>query len=219
MVTNWQPQLTYGLSFLFELKTSRSYEHHRRLLQSKGLPRTPVALAIHLQRAVPPQFDHTFPWYASLVDAITWASWYQTSIDPWALGLTHEEELIIQWPGAHDDADTANSALFRFWLEVHEEVPATVLSFCPESEYFRKCGYVMWDMPVPLVMDLGFDPEELHNRIRDGKQRALIENIERQRGRDQMRRSWKERAAIREQGGRGYWESGQSTEDSLELTF
>lgn len=213
MVPDWQLQLTYGLSFLFELEVSRGYEHRLRILQSKGFPRTTVALAVHLQRAVPTQFDHhRFTWHTSLANAISWAPWYINITDSWDPESRHEKDLIKEWPGAHDPVDATDSALFRVWLEAHKEISANHMSYCPESQYLRKCGYVMWDTAVPWSMDLGFDPE-LQNRIRDGKQRALIENIERQRGLDQMRRSWKERAAIREQGGRGYWEPGQCTED------
>lgn len=53
------------------------------------------------------------------------------------------------------------------------------------------------------VEDLDFD-DEMHQWINDGQRQALVETIERQRGRDQMRRSWEERAAIYKKGGRGF---------------
>lgn len=56
----------------------------------------------------------------------------------------------------------------------------------------------MWDISMAGAEDADFD-EEMRQWIKDGRRQALIETIEWQRGRDQMRRSWEERAAIYKQ--------------------
>lgn len=66
----------------------------------------------------------------------------------------------------------------------------------------------MAEADVPEV-DIG-----VRDWIRESKRLSLIDSIERQRGRDQMRQSWEERAAIYEEGGRGYWSPDVVSESS-----
>ena len=195
MLTNVQLQLTYGLPFLFELETSQGYQHRYRVLQSKGLPSTPVALAVHLQRALSNHSSHTTTIGYTRLDNVS--RWTPRS------GLA--ESFPRKWPGARDDVDRLDSAPFRLWLEVHKWLPPREMCYWPENLYLRKCGYVIWDIDIDRAVDLGVD-DETRQWIRDGTRLALIKTIERQRGRDRMKRSWKERAAIREKGGRGYWD-------------
>lgn len=61
----------------------------------------------------------------------------------------------------------------------------------------------MWDIGMTGADAPNFN-EEMRQWIKHGQRQALIETIERQRGRDQMRRSWEERAAIYKKGGRGF---------------
>lgn len=110
---------------------------------------------------------------------------------------------MIDWPGDHHDVDGLESAPFQLWLEAHRGLTISEMCYWPENLYLRKCGYVMWDITMNGAEDHGFD-EEMRQWIKDGQRQALIETIERQRGRDEMRRSWEERAAIYQKGGRGF---------------
>lgn len=107
------------------------------------------------------------------------------------------------WPGDRHDVDGLDSAPFRLWLGAHEGLRVREMCYWPENLYLRRCGYVMWDIGMTGAEDTGFD-EEMRQWINDGQRQALIETIERQRGRNQMRRSWEERAAIYKEGGRGF---------------
>lgn len=185
-------QLTYGLPFLFDLEKRQRYHQRRRLLLSKGLPRTPVALAAHLQRAVPDGRNrHRYLGDNTPRDIIPWTR-------------VSARNILHNWSDDRDGVDGLDSAPFRLWLQAHSGLCTREIAYWPENLYLRKCGYVMWDIPLAGADDLNFD-EEMCQWIRDGQRQALIETIERQRGQDQMRRSWKERAAIYEELGRGYW--------------
>ncbi|KAK2601303.1 hypothetical protein N8I77_010763 [Diaporthe amygdali] len=187
-----QAYLTYGLPFLFKLDNNHGYQQRHQLLVSKGLPRTTVALAVHLQRAVPNNYTpHINTWSLYLRDRIPW-------------GSEQEAHLMGRWGIDHDGADGMDSAPFRLWLAAHLSFWARDIPYCPEDLYLRKCGYVIWDIPLPE----GARPEvngEIKQWLKDCNRQSLIDTIERQRGRDQMKMSWKERAAISERGGRGYW--------------
>lgn len=107
------------------------------------------------------------------------------------------------WPGDCHDVDGLDSAPFRLWLEAHKGLRVREMCYWPENRYLRKCGYVMWDIGMTGADAPNFN-EEMRQWIKHGQRQALIETIERQRGRDQMRRSWEERAAIYKKGGRGF---------------
>lgn len=109
-----------------------------------------------------------------------------------------------EWPRDRHDVDGLDSAPCRLWLESHKGLRVREICQWPETLYLRKCGYVMWDISTNGAENTDFG-EEMRRWIKDGQRQALIETIERQRERDQMRRSWEERAAIYNKGGRGYW--------------
>lgn len=100
-----------------------------------------------------------------------------------------------KWPSNHDDLDGLDAPPSKLWLQAHKGLRVREMCYWPENLYLRKCGYVMWDIDIPEVNGHNFD-EEMRQWIKDGQRQALMKTIERQRGRDQMRRSWEERAAI-----------------------
>lgn len=147
------------------------------------MPRTSVALAAHLEREVPKYSDSLGDRVSSIPISV--------------------EDLTRHWPGDRNDVDGLDSAPSRLWLEAHRGLRVREMCYWPENRYLRKCGYVMWDIGMTGAEGPDSD-EEMHQWIKDGQRQALIEAIERQRGRNQMKRSWEERAAIYKQGGRGF---------------
>lgn len=99
--------------------------------------------------------------------------------------------------------DGLDSAPSRLWLEAHKGLTVREMCYWPENLYLRKCGYVMWNITRNGAENHELD-QEIRQWIKDGRRQALIETIERQRGRDQMKWSWEERAAIYHKGGRGF---------------
>ena len=89
--------------------------------------------------------------------------------------------------------DGLESGPFRIWLETYKEFLVSDTPYWPEHSYLRKCGYVMWDILMSETEALEVD-EKARQWIAESKRHSLIEGIERNRGREQMKRSWKERA-------------------------
>lgn len=193
MSTNPQFQLTYGLPFLFKLNQSRSYSRRLQLLKSKGLPKTPVALAAHLERGCARLvYSYDQPGSAILGDRAVWTPRQLTKL----LGIDRTD---------HDGIDGLDSGPFRIWREAHKDFLVCDTPYWPEHSYLRKCGYVMWDLPTCDAEGPDVD-EEISKWIEEGRRRGLIEKIERIRGREQMKRSWEKRAVLYDQDKRGYWE-------------
>lgn len=195
--TDVQFQLTYGLPFLFQLEQTSTYEQRLHLLDLKGLPRTPVALAAHLERASPILVDrYSYPGSVVLGDKAVWRR-------------RHYTKLIGKGQGDHDGMDGLESGPFRIWLETNKDFLVSDTSYWPENSYLRKCGYVMWDLPKSETEPAEVN-EEVRKWIEESRRQGLIEKIERDRGREQMKRSWKERAILYDQGKRGYWKPDSS---------
>lgn len=100
--------------------------------------------------------------------------------------------------------DGLDSGPFRIWLETNKAFLVFDTFYWPENSYLRKCGYVMWGLPVseaeaPEVY------EDVRKWIQESKWKGLVEKVERNRGRKQIKRSWKERVNLHNQGRRGYW--------------
>lgn len=190
--TNVRFQLSYGLPFLFQLDQSRAYDQRLQVLDRKGLPRTPVALAAHLERGSPFHIDpYHYPGNVVLSDRATWTPRQLTN--------------LMGRPGRdHDGMDGLESGPCRIWLETYKDFLVSDTSYWPENFYLRKCGYVMWDIPE-CETDGHWVDEKVRKWIEESKRQGLIEKIERNRAREEMKRSWKERAVLYAQGKRGYW--------------
>lgn len=98
-----------------------------------------------------------------------------------------------------DGPDDLDSAPFDIWWYVHKQSFVQETVFQDEDSLLRRYGYVMWDVPRM------FDRDEVRSRVHAARRQAVNDHDEVEKGRDQMESSWLERAAICEDGGRGYW--------------
>lgn len=103
-----------------------------------------------------------------------------------------------------DGTDGLESGPFQIWLETYKDFIVSDTSYWPENSYLRKLGYVMWDVPESEIHPWRVG-ERVRKWIEESRRQGLIEKIERNRGRENMKRSWKERAILYAQGKRGYW--------------
>ncbi|KAG8156475.1 hypothetical protein KVR01_013709 [Diaporthe batatas] len=179
-----QAYLSYGLHFLFRVDRAEGYEQRLQLLKSKGLPHTSSFLAAHLHRAPPQDVCRCCPPGKYLLGDRRWTR------------QEIESELRARDTDGPDDLD---SGPFDIWWYVHKHSFVQESVFQGENSLLRHYGYVMWDVPRT------FDRGEVRSRVRAARRQAVADHDEVEKGRGQMERSWRERAAVYEDGGRGYW--------------
>lgn len=89
------------------------------------------------------------------------------------------------------------------WLEAHKSFRVRDAVYHEEHPRLRRCGYVLWDAPDPPI-----DEKALRGHFLDARRQGLLDYLALNEARAKMNKSWKERAAIYESGGRGYWNEG-----------
>lgn len=189
--TNVQSQLSYGLSFLFQLDQTPAYDQRLRMLELKGLPRTQAALAAHLERPSPFYINrYTYPGSVVLNDISVWTP-------------KQFRKLMGKDDRDHDGMDGLTSCPFRMWLVANKSFLVYETSYFPEDSYLRKCGYVIWDIPISDTD--AHEVRKVRKWVKESRRQGRIEYRERNRGREDMMRSWKERELLYAQGKRGYW--------------
>lgn len=181
-------QLSYGLHFLFQIDHAKSYEQRSQLLKSKGLPYTSNFLAAHLDRSPPPDVCKCCP--PGMYPLGDRQRWTRQEI---------ESHLRARDTDGRDDLD---SAPFDIWWYVHKQSFVQDTVFQDEDSLLRRYGYVMWDVPRM------FDRDEVRSRVHAARRQAVADDDEVEKETEEMERSWSERAAIYEDGGRGYWSAG-----------
>lgn len=188
-------KLAYGLHFLFRIDRAEGYEQRLQLLKSKGLPYTSSFLAAQFPRAPPQHVCGCCP--PGLYRLGVRRRWTREEV---------ESNLRARDTDGPDDLD---SGPFGVWWCVHKGSFIQETVFQNENSHLRRCGYVMWD--VPRI----FEKKEVRSRVHAARRQAITDHEEPEKGRDQMERSWRERAAIFEDGGRGYW----SADDLSHITW
>lgn len=178
-------QLSYGLHFLFRVDRAESYEQRLQLLKSKGLSSTSHFLAAYLPNATPQDICRCCPpGNSPLADGLVW---------------TREEVETNLSAKDTDGPDDLNSGPFDIWWYVNKRSSVHDTVFQGHNTILRRYGYVMCD-----VLEF-FDKEEVRSRVRAARRQNVADRDEVNQVRSQMERSWQERAAIYEDGGRGYW--------------
>jgi hypothetical protein len=108
-----------------------------------------------------------------------------------------------------DGPDDVDSGPFDIWWYVHKKSLVQNTVFEEESSLLRRYGYVIWDVPRM------FERDEVRSRVHAARHQAVADHDEVEKGRSQMESSWRERAAIFEDGGSGYW----SADDLCHITW
>lgn len=115
------------------------------------------------------------------------------------------------WPSI-DDPSTLPVHL---WRHAHYHQPLAHSTFQRENTILRDGGYVFWDWPapdeerVPNACDLGSTPEilaRMESCAWKFEGRLLPREVEVKK--EEMRRSWRRRREIWENGGEGHWVEG-----------
>lgn len=164
---------------------AKSYDERLKILKAKGLPQTKAMLAAHFRKAVVNNDPIYYPQYFS-------------ELRRWTI----DQLPLLEKPQTDGPCDTIWSGSFWIWFAAHKDSFLHSVVFQPRNSHLRRCGYVMWDAPEKPIEG------GLSARLREARRQSLIDLIEVARAEDQMRRSWRERAEIYKQGGRGYWSEG-----------
>lgn len=124
----------------------------------------------------------------------------------------HWFQVLGQWSRAQfdevfkmrlDEADSYDSGPFNTWLHTHRRLIARYSVFLPEHCRLRRCGYVFWDVP-----EKGPKREAFRKGLKEARRRGCVDRQEPEGVREEMERSWTERAEVFSNGGRGYWTRG-----------
>lgn len=134
------------------------------------------------------------------LDINDWYYFWENSVKHWE----ENGKPILDWY-QNDGPDTCESGPFRMWLEAHRHHWRKDVIYHPLHSWLRRCGYVIWDAPEPPLSD-----EELQQRFDEARRQSLLNHFRRNDRalRARMKSSWRQRIAIYERGGRGYWSEG-----------
>lgn len=178
-----QTCLSYGLHFLSQVHRANTYDERLRLLKSKGLPYSSHGLATDLfERGAP---VHELSQHCS------------EALGRWSIDNFHNTMKD------NDGVDVLDSSPFDAWRYVHRHRLARNSVFAASRYRLRLCGYVFWDAP-----EQGLERSAFRKRLMEAKRQGR-EDIKLPKGaREEMERSWKERAEVLSQGGHGYWTRG-----------
>lgn len=120
-----------------------------------------------------------------------------------ALGLWSSDQFEGVFRMELNEADDYDSSPFNVWLHTHRHRFAEYSVFVPEYCRLRLCGYVFWDAPEP-----GPRRNASQKGLRMAKRQGRIDMKEPEGLREEMERSWAERAEVLRNGGHGYWTRG-----------
>ncbi|KAK1762115.1 hypothetical protein QBC33DRAFT_623954 [Phialemonium atrogriseum] len=158
----------------------------------------------YLERVLSRAFDdvaaHDVQWGFESVD---WLSKGKANEHKQAYDWTPEHLNDLRRWGTDGPVDGIKSGPFRMWLEAHKGFRVRDAVYHEEHPRLRRCGYVLWDAPDPPI-----DEKVLRGHFLDARRQGLLDYLALNGARDKMNKSWTERAAIYESGGRGYWNEG-----------
>ncbi|KAL2132998.1 hypothetical protein VTI74DRAFT_3036 [Chaetomium olivicolor] len=186
-----QAYLFYGLDFLHKLDQIKTYHQRRELFRSKHqlgqAPRTKHMLGSRFANG---SIDVMGFIWDEMADWIRDGDY--ASVSNW-------------WP--NNGPDVYGSAPFRMWYEGQKPLRQPDVINYDLHSLLRRCGYVLWDHP-PETAPLS--DEELQERFTEAMRQGMLEWFSRNVGikKVNMENSWKERADIYKEGGRGYWSEG-----------
>lgn len=175
-------QLSYGLDFLYKLDHADSYNERLQLLASKGLPCSSHGLAADLSGGARPRDDMYPQW--------------PDNLGQWS---TDDFDILKR---TMDGPNYTKTAPFLIWRYAHRNLVADYSVFNPAHWRLRRCGYVLWDLPASKT-----DLKVFRRQIKE-MARADTPTDEPEGAREEMERSWAERAEVLSRGGRGYWAPG-----------
>lgn len=181
-------QLSYGLQFLYELDHEKDYDKRRGILTAKQFPTTTHMLARYLPRC-------------HLVLGVYDIG--MSEVKYWGMEQ-FEQQLHTQPDEMRHAVDKLDRFPFEIWRRAHINIAVKDTVFHTDMMYLRKCGYVLWDLPVEAVADLSKCVHRLKKAARThGDYVRRAEKV--------VLNSFQERREIFDKGGRGFWTPGDTS--------